>query len=478
MLAAGSAPPFEALARQGASFPPSTRTEGFAVSGEKVMGEANFTDWADVDPTGAAALAAAPSSSIAAMGNPLPLSADANAILAELLRIWPENNEGFVRGLVRLLLGREADAEGLAYGLALLRRGSRLQAVQIVAECDEARMRRLDLSWLQELERLRPDGPWVHIWGALRRVAKFMLHLPSRLGRFAVKRMRNWLVNPRRQPIMELTAHNRQTGASLKYPEELATHLASFAPDQQRRQQQARWLEARDLRAYERKVFSQNGEDGIIQEILYRIGPGSEFFVEFGVESGVECNCARLVYEEDWSGLFMEAGDAKFQQLSERYRAYSKVHCAKSIVTSQNIEALLAENGVPSDLDLLSIDIDGNDYWVWKAINRWRPRLVVMEYNSSVPPSKKWVMRENPNHRWGGTSYFGASLASLASLGREKGYTLVGTNSLGVNAFFVRDDLVTPEKFLDPCVHYHYSAPVIGAFLGGHPPGSGPALEI
>ena len=260
--------------------------------------------------------------------------------------------------------------------------------------------------------------------------------------------------------------------------EEFSSRTGLVALDQQRRQQQARWLQARDLRAYEHKVFSQNGEDGIIQEILYRIGTSTRYFVEFGVESGIECNCARLALEEGWRGLFMEAADQDFERLSERYCAYPAVRCVKAIVTSQNIETLLAENEVPHDLDMLSIDIDGNDYWVWKAVKRWRPRLVIMEYNPNYPPSKKWVMAENPNHRWRGTSYFGASLASLAALGREKGYTLIGTNSCGVNSFFVRDDLVTSDRFLDPSVHYHYTAPGFGSFLGGHPPGSGPGLEM
>jgi hypothetical protein len=148
------------------------------------------------------------------------------------------------------------------------------------------------------------------------------------------------------------------------------------------------------------------------------------------------------------------------------------------MVSSANIEQLLAAHGVPRNCDLLSIDIDGNDYWVWSANQQWQPRVVVIEYNASIPPDQKWVMQENPNHRWDGTNYFGASLASLVALGRKRGYTLVATNSTGVNAFFVRDDLATPDRFLDPAVHYHYSSPRYGPYLGGHPPGSGPAVEV
>jgi len=231
---------------------------------------------------------------------------------------------------------------------------------------------------------------------------------------------------------------------------------------------------ASDLRNFERRIFSQNGEDGIVEEIFRRIGTTNRSFVEFGVESGVQCNCARLAVEEGWQGLFLEADPEFFSQLQERYADRPAVRCARALVSSANIEGLLAECQVPSELDLLSIDIDGNDYWVWKAICNWRPRVVVIEYNASHDPSVQWVMAEDPSHQWDGTTYYGASLAALAALGREKAYTLVGTNSTGVNAFFVRNELVTPEQFLDPSVHYHYSRAAHGPYPGGHSRGEGP----
>ena len=236
-------------------------------------------------------------------------------------------------------------------------------------------------------------------------------------------------------------------------------------------------MPAQDLRAFERRVFSQNGEDGMIEEIFRRIGEQSKYFVEFGVESGIQCNAARLVWEEQWNGLFMETDDAQFQELCQRYRPCAGVRCVQALVASTNIEALLEANAVPREFDLLSIDVDGNDYWIWAAITQWRPRVVVIEYNAAYPPPRKWVMRENPNHRWDGTSYYGASLASLAALGEKKDYTLVATDSHGVNAFFVRNDLVD-EQFLDPIAQYHYSPPRFGSHPGGHPPGAGPFVEI
>jgi hypothetical protein len=258
----------------------------------------------------------------------------------------------------------------------------------------------------------------------------------------------------------------------------LTAETVEALKDAQRRTIQARWAQAGDLRAFEKRVYSQNGEDGILQEILNRVGTTNRFFVEFGVESGSECNCALLALEKGWGGLFLEVDDIQFARLAERYRDRPGVRCVRAAVTSANIESLFQANGVPPEFDVLSIDIDGNDYWVWAALTHWRPRVVVIEYNASHPPPRKWVMKEDVNYRWNGTSYHGASLASLAALGRGKGYTLVATNSNGVNAFFVRDDLVSPGLFLDPVEHYHYSPPGFGSYLGGHPPGSGPFVEV
>jgi hypothetical protein len=298
-----------------------------------------------------------------------------------------------------------------------------------------------------------------------------------------------WLIRPGglRGRVERLTSLERQLAtldARLRYvQEEMVRRLGALDSDLQ-------WVRgclatsgrpyaAADVRNFERRVSSQNGEDGIIEEIFRRIGTTNRWFVEFGVESGVQCNCARLAVEEGWHGLFMEADPNFFAQLQQRYAERPGVRCARALVSSDTIEALLAQHQVPAELDLLSIDIDGNDYWVWEAIRGWRPRVVVIEYNASHDPSVRWVMLEDPSYRWNGTTYYGASLASLAALGRQKGYTLVGTNSTGVNAFFVRDDLVTPDRFLDPSVHYHYSPATHGPYPGGHPWGDGPAaIEV
>ncbi|MEK6237619.1 MAG: hypothetical protein N2C14_23170, partial [Planctomycetales bacterium] len=193
-----------------------------------------------------------------------------------------------------------------------------------------------------------------------------------------------------------------------------------------------------DLRRHEARVFSQNGEDGIIQEIFRRVGTTNKQFVEFGVQHGGECNCRRLVVEEDWKGLFMEMDDEDFKRLKQRYAGAEGVNCVQAQVTSAAIQDLLEKHQVPLCFDMLSIDIDGNDYWVWRAIQKWRPRVVVIEFNSHYRPPIHWVMQENDDFRWHGTSYFGASLSSLNRLAGWKKYKLVGTDSRGINAFFVR----------------------------------------
>jgi hypothetical protein len=225
-----------------------------------------------------------------------------------------------------------------------------------------------------------------------------------------------------------------------------------------RRRQKVAWARIGDLRGYEARVRSQNGEDGILRELFRRIGTTNRFLVEFGVGSGEECNGRHLVEDQGWSALFLEVDPEDFAALEARWKEFPNVRCVQAEVTSTNIEELLGRYDVPIDLDLLGIDIDGNDYWVWKAVQHWKPRVVVIEYNAFHPPPERWVMTENPEHRWDHTDYFGASLTSLQALAGDKGYQLVGTDSFGVNSFFVRNDCVRPGLFPDPVLHYHYSS--------------------
>jgi glycosyltransferase involved in cell wall biosynthesis len=195
------------------------------------------------------------------------------------------------------------------------------------------------------------------------------------------------------------------------------------------------------LTGFELRAFSQNGEDGVLAEILRRVGVAERYFVEFGVESGREGNCVFLADAADWRGLFMEADDEMFAELERKYAAINRVSTIHARVSAQNIEQLLAQAGAPAEPDVLSIDVDGQDYWIWSAIEHYRPRVAVIEYNSSLDPRRQLVQPDEPGHSWDRTEYYGASVGALRALGDSKGYRLVHTELSGVNAFFVRDDL-------------------------------------
>jgi hypothetical protein len=168
------------------------------------------------------------------------------------------------------------------------------------------------------------------------------------------------------------------------------------------------------------------------------VGP---FFIEFGVESGREGNCVYLADVAGWRGLFMDCDEGFFADLERKYRANERVRTVKAAVTPDNVEELFAANRVPAEPDLLSIDVDGADYWIWESIENYRPRVLVIEYNSALDPHRKLVQPTDLQGGWDGTEYYGASLGALQALGERKGYRLVHTDLCGVNAFFVRDDL-------------------------------------
>ena len=210
--------------------------------------------------------------------------------------------------------------------------------------------------------------------------------------------------------------------------------------------QHPRYTDPKRLHPFAAKVNSQNGEDGMIQEIFRRIGTTDRRFLELGVGTGVENNTAFLL-ALGWSGYWVD-GDGHFvSALNGDLRDALKYHVG--YVTAENVEATLASLQVPDDLDLLSLDIDQNTYFVWEAMSRIRPRVVVVEYNAAIPPGIKWTVKYQPDRAWDDSNNFGASLSSLEELGRLKGYSLVGCDFHGVNAFFVREDLVL-DQFCEP----------------------------
>ncbi len=223
------------------------------------------------------------------------------------------------------------------------------------------------------------------------------------------------------------------------------------------------------LAPFEHRVFSQNGEDGVIAEIFRRIGTTNQRFVEFGCGNGIENNSLYLLHR-DWSGLWID-GDPKLvaaiRDSHQQFLSTGVLQLRESFVTAENIEGLLAAAETPEELDLLSIDIDGNDYWVWQAVEQYRPRAIVVEYNAMWPPDALWVQAYAPHRGWNGTSYHGASLASLTDLGSKKGYRLVHCDLSGSNAFFVRSD-VAADHFadaFDAASHYQPSRTFLASIV-------------
>lgn len=222
------------------------------------------------------------------------------------------------------------------------------------------------------------------------------------------------------------------------------------------------------------RSFSQNDEDGILQEIFRRIGAETSTFVEFGVQDGMQNNSRVLLYR-GWRGLWIESDAGCCQKMQASFRAElasGQLQLRNDFVTKGNIASLIESTGL-GEPDLLSIDIDGNDYWIWEAIT-CRPRVVVMEYNAKFRPPTQWVMEYNPDHRWDYTDYHGASLQSLTNLARDKGYALVGCCLAGVNAFFVRNDLLG-QSFAEADVASLYNPPrfYMQHFMSsGHPAGA------
>jgi hypothetical protein len=227
------------------------------------------------------------------------------------------------------------------------------------------------------------------------------------------------------------------------------------------------------------RVYSQRDEDGIIHEIFRRLGEGGRKFVEIGASDGLENNTLLLLIQ-GWSGLWIEGSARKAANARKHHKAAiaeGRLRVAQQYATAANIDETI-NRFAPGELDLLSIDIDGNDYYVLGAIRSVAPRVIVAEYNAKFPPDVRWVMEHDEAHRWDSTDYFGASLKALEILLAERGYSLVGCNLLGTNAFFVRTGLVRDPPFCAPFTAENHYEParyfLLQAFHSGFPTKFGP----
>jgi hypothetical protein len=208
-----------------------------------------------------------------------------------------------------------------------------------------------------------------------------------------------------------------------------------------------------DFRKVGFKVFSQWDEDGIIQYLIHHLEIANQTFIEFGVENYEESNTRFLLLNDHWQGLVLDASaaDIRYIQTDPIYWQYD-LQAKCTWITRENINSLLSDAGFAEDVGMLSIDVDGNDYWIWQAIDCVRPRIVIVEYNSvfglqplSVPYNDKF----NRTSAHYSNLYFGCSLGALSHLAKDKGYSLVGSNIWGHNAFFIRSDIAGPFRDLD-----------------------------
>jgi len=196
-----------------------------------------------------------------------------------------------------------------------------------------------------------------------------------------------------------------------------------------------------DLDGSDYKVFSQNGEDGIIEAIFNAIGTTNKYYVEFGTESGSEINTRYLREKKGWDGLLLDGSNENFS-----------INLRKHFIDAENIVDLFKKYNVPNNFDLLSVDIDRNDWYVLKSIiaptsdgYQFRPRVIIVEYNSEWKPPEDKVVIYDPSAMWDKTNYFSASLTAYANLGKYCNYTVVYADKKGVNLFFVANE----EKPLD-----------------------------
>lgn len=204
---------------------------------------------------------------------------------------------------------------------------------------------------------------------------------------------------------------------------------------------------SKNLQDYEFKVFSQWGEDGIIQRIVQNLPIKNKTFIEFGVSDFFESNCRFLMMNNNWSGFVIDGSEKNIRSLKNSYLYWMyDLKAISAFINKSNINDLLKESEFAEDLGLLSIDIDGVDYWIFEAIEHFNARILILEYNSIfgkdraiTVPYDDGFFRTNKHYS---NLYFGASLPALIHLASQKGYSFVGTCSAGVNAFFIRTDLV------------------------------------
>lgn len=215
--------------------------------------------------------------------------------------------------------------------------------------------------------------------------------------------------------------------------------------------------EPESLADVEFSVFSQFGDDGIIHWLVRRLATCTRVFVEFGVADYRESNTRFLLQNDNWSGLVLDCSPDNVAAIRrDRVSWRHDLRSACAFVTAENVDGVVSKAGVRGDIGLLHIDVDGNDYWIWKSISVVRPEVAILEYNSVFGIERPITIPYDPSfartRAHSSNLYAGASLLAMCDLSADKGYDFVGSNSAGNNAYFVRRDLrhglrvLTPEE--------------------------------
>jgi hypothetical protein len=195
------------------------------------------------------------------------------------------------------------------------------------------------------------------------------------------------------------------------------------------------------------RVFSQFEEDGLLLFIFSVIGMDNKIFVEFGSDDGVNSNSANLIFNFGWHGLFIDGNSKSIARGRKFFAKYPhpwmyppKFVC--SMIKRENINQLIQDAGISGEIGLLSIDLDGNDYWVWDAIEVVQPKVVIIETHNEFG-FEDIVVPYNPDYFYPGKHpvYHGASPIAMTKLAKQKGYRLVGANDLGFNFIFIKNGI-------------------------------------
>lgn len=200
-----------------------------------------------------------------------------------------------------------------------------------------------------------------------------------------------------------------------------------------------------DLRSFRKKITSQDGEDGIIDEIFSRLGTETGWCVEFGAWDGVKLsNTWNLWSNKGWSAVLIEGDPKRFEELKRNVAEFSNITPLNVFVDSEgedSLDRVLGRTSAPQDFELLSIDVDGWDYHIWKGLQDYHPKLVVIEYNATFPPHMDFVGPKESRR-------FGASALALSKLAQQKDYRLICCTR--TNMFFVRSDVVGELRVAQP----------------------------